>query len=224
MVCRVVILHAENLVVPPEVTDLPSFHDWVRSDTFPERGRIDFLTGEIWIDMSEEQLFSHVRVKGEFCRVLSNLEREHQQGFYLVDGARVSHPEADLSAVPDGVFILNASVQTMRVQIVPGSSGGHIRLQGAPDVVLEVVSDSSVQKDTIRLRQLYWKAGVREYWLVDARRQPATFEILRHRAKGFVTVRERDGWLMSEVLGKSFRLTQHPDPLGHPAFTVEVRD
>ena len=89
MVCRVVILQAENLVVPQEVADFASFHDWVRSDTFPERGRIDFLTGEIWIDMGEEQLFSHVRVKGEFCRVPANLEREYQQGFYLVDGARL---------------------------------------------------------------------------------------------------------------------------------------
>lgn len=174
--------------------------------------------------MREEQLFSHVRVKGEFCRVLSNLEREYRQGFYLVDGARVSHPEADLSAVPDGLFILNDSVQTMRVQIVPGTSGGFVRLQGAPDVVLEVVSDSSVQKDTVRLRELYWIAGVREYWLVDARRQPTTFDILQHRSKGFVAMRKRDGWLISKVLGKSFRLIQHSDPLGHPACTLEVRD
>ncbi len=129
-----------------------------------------------------------------------------------------------MSTVPDGVFILNDSVQTMRVQIVPGISGGYLRLQGAPDVVLEVVSDSSVQKDTVRLRELYWKAGVREYWLVDSRRQPATFEILQHRSKGFVAVRKRDGWLVSNVLSKSFRLTEQADPLGHPAWTLEVRD
>jgi Uma2 family endonuclease len=220
----VVILQAENVIVPQEVVDLGSFHAWAGSDTFPERGRIDFLSGEIWIDMSEEQLFSHVRVKGEFCRVLTNLEREHRQGFYLVDGARISHPEADLSAVPDGVFILNDSVQTMRVQIVPGTGGGYIRLEGAADLVLEVVSDSSVQKDTVRLRELYLLAGVRECWLVDARRQPVSFDILQHRSKGFVAARKRDGWLASNVLGKAFRLTQQTDPLGNPAWTLEVRD
>jgi Uma2 family endonuclease len=222
-VCRVVIQQAENVVVPQEVTDLASFHGWVGGQGFPEHGRIDFLAGEIWIDMSEEQLFSHVRVKGEFCRALLSLEREYQQGFYLVDGARVSHPEADLSAVPDGVFLLNESVQAMRVQLVPGAGGGHVRLLGGPDIVLEVVSDSSVRKDTVRLRELYWKAGVREYWLVDARRQPPRFTILRAGAKDFVAVRKQGGWLKSEVLGKSFRLTQHADPLGHPAYTLEVR-
>ena len=221
--CSVVIQQAANVIVPQEVADLDSFHDWMRSTEFPKRGRIDYLAGEIWIDMSEEQLFSHVRVKGEFCRVLSNVERQEQKGFYLVDGARVSHLGADLSAVPDGIFILNDSVQTLKVQIVAGVGGGYVRIEGGPDIVLEVVSDSSVRKDTVRLRSLYWKAGVREYWLVDARRETPTFEILRRGEKGFVATRKRDGWLMSNVLGKSFRLTQHTDPLGHPAFTLEMR-
>lgn len=220
--CSVVIQQAANVVVPHAVADLDSFHDWMRSGDFPDSGRIDFLAGELWIDMSEEQLFSHVRVKGEFCRVLSNVERDRGRGFYLVDGARVSHPEADLSAVPDGIFVLNESVQTLKVQIVAGV-GGYVRIEGGPDIVLEVVSDSSVQKDTVRLRNLYGKAGVREYWLVDARREAPTFEILRRGEKGFVSTRKRDGWLMSSVLGTSFRLTQHTDPLGHPAFTLEMR-
>lgn len=137
--------------------------------------------------------------------------------------ARVSHPEADLSAVPEGVFILDDSVQTPKVQIVAGVGGGYVRIAGGPDIVLEVVSDSSVQKDTVRLRNLYWKAGVCEYWLVDARREAPTFEILRRSEKGFVATRKRDGWLMSSVLGTSFRLTQHTDPLGHPAFALEMR-
>jgi Uma2 family endonuclease len=93
------------------------------------------------------------------------------------------------AAVPDGVFILNESVQTMRVQVVAGAGGGHVRIQGRPDLVLEVVSDASVQKDTMRLRTLNWKAGVREYWPVDARQDSPTFDILRRGARGFVAVR-----------------------------------
>src|SRR5262249_22131015 len=147
--------------------------------------------------------------------------REDRRGFYLVDGARVSHPEADLSAVPDGVFILNESVQTMRVQMVAGAGGGHVRIPGGPDLGLEVVRDAAVQKDTVRLRALYGKAGVREYWLVDARHEPPTFEILRRGARGFVAVRKRDGWLKSEVLGREFRLRRQADPLGQAAFTLE---
>jgi hypothetical protein len=36
-------------------------------------------------------------------------------------------------------------------------------------------------------------------------------------------VRARDGWRKSAVFGAAFRLTQTPDPLGHPAYALEVR-
>lgn len=49
-------------------------------------------------------------------------------------------------------------------------SGGKIRkrcVYGAPDFVIEVLSDSTARKDrTVKLRK-YLNAGVREYWLVD---------------------------------------------------------
>ena len=34
-------------------------------------------------------------------------------------------------------------------------------------MTLEVVSSSSVRKDTVDLRDRYYKAGILEYWLVD---------------------------------------------------------
>jgi len=94
---------------------------------------------------------------------------------------------------------------------------------GSPDMVLEVVSPSSVEKDTVILRQLYWKAGVREYWLVDPRGLELHFDILRHAEKSYVATRRQQGWLKSAVFGKSFRLTKRNDTRGNPVFTLEVR-
>jgi Uma2 family endonuclease len=136
---------------------------------------------------------------------------------------RVKHPEADLSAVPDGVFILHETFQTMRAALVQGTEGEDVRVEGAPDMVLEVISTSSVRKDPQRLRQLYWGAGVREYWLVDARQGPPRLEVLRHTAKGYVETRPQRGWVKSAAFGKSFRLTRGADSLGHPLFTLDVR-
>lgn len=40
-------------------------------------------------------------------------------------------------------------------------------LQGAPDLAIEIVSDSSRRTDEIVKRKLYEHFGVREYWVVD---------------------------------------------------------
>lgn len=41
------------------------------------------------------------------------------------------------------------------------------RIFGAPDLVVEVLSESTKKKDIFIKGNKYWNAGVREYWLVD---------------------------------------------------------
>ena len=40
-----------------------------------------------------------------------------------------------------------------------------------PELVIEVVSESSSDRDYTQKRDEYWTLGVKEYWIVDARRQ-----------------------------------------------------
>jgi Uma2 family endonuclease len=104
-------------------------------------------------------------------------------------------------------------------------NGDYIEIEGTPDMVLEVVSDYSVQKDTMDLPKLYYNAGVTEYWLVDARKSPVRFDLFKRGAKKYTaTRRQSGGWLRSEVLGRSFRLTTQTDPLGDPQYTLAARD
>jgi Uma2 family endonuclease len=159
----------------------------------------------------------------EFTCVLATLIKEVRSGLFFTSGLRVTHPQADVSAVPDGTFISTESLRTGRVRLVKGAREGYVRVEGSPDVVLEVVSNSSVRKDTVCLRELYWKAGVREYWLVDARKEPLTFVVLRRTSRGYTATRKQDGWLKSAVFGKSFRLTQRTGALGNPEYTLAVR-
>ncbi len=218
-----VVLPDQGVRLPEWVVDLASFHRWTASDDFPETGRISYLKGEVWIDMSEEQLFSHNQVKLEFFLVLGGLVKDSRLGRFFPDGARVSHPEADVSNVPDAVFVANESFRRVRVRLVEGAEEGYVRIEGSPDMVLEAVSTSSVQKDTDRLRELYWRAGIREYWLVDVRGERLEFDLLRHTAKGYAVAKKQGGWVKSAVFGKSFRLTRETDEEGHPEFTLSVR-
>ncbi|HFQ92624.1 MAG TPA: Uma2 family endonuclease [Anaerolineae bacterium] len=54
------------------------------------------------------------------------------------------------------------------------------QFNGAPDLVVEIISPSSVTEDRVRKFTEYEQAGVREYWLIDPRlhQQQADFYVL----------------------------------------------
>jgi Uma2 family endonuclease len=217
------VVERNSVTIPAWVDDLESFRRWARSEEFPESGRICFLDGEVWVDMSKEQFYSHNQVKSEFNITLGSLIKAIRLGRYIPDGMLLTNEDADLTCQPDGAFASTKSLQSGRVRLVQGSDEGFVELEGTPDMVLEVVSTSSVEKDYKRLRDLYWRAGIPEYWLVDVRGERLSFEILRRTAKGYVATRSVGGWLKSSVFGKSFRLTRRMDELGNPEYALAVR-
>jgi Uma2 family endonuclease len=216
------VIESEQVSVPGWVKDLASFRRWADSDEFPETGRICLLGGEVWVDLSKEQIFTHVLVKTEITSMLSVLVKAADLGLFLGDGALVSNVDVDIAVVPDALFVSTAGLQD-RVRLIEGKDEGYVELEGSPEMVLEVVSTSSVQKDTRTLREAYWQAGVREYWLIDARPDPLAFDILRYTPNGYRATPKKDGWLRSAVFGKSFRLLRRINALDHPHFTLEVR-
>jgi Uma2 family endonuclease len=213
---------AEQVRIPSWVNDLEAFRRWARSDDYPERGWVSFLDGEIWVDTHMEQLFSHNRVKTAFTIALGGLADSEQLGYYFSDRASLSNERVNLATEPDGSFCSFDAVQKKRVILVEGVEEGFVEIDGAPDMVLEVVSTYSVRQDTKVLRRLYWKAGITEYWLVDARKKALQFDILRWTERGYAATRRRDGWLKSKVFGRSFLLESRPDRLGNPQYTLRA--
>ena len=164
----------------PSCNSLAEFRAWALSDNFPERGRIDYVNGRIEVDMSPENLFSHGSIKTEVVGELRNVVRAVGSGYLFSDRTRVSLPDADLSAEPDVVYLSADSIDSGRVRLVPSAGGepnSYVEMEGAPDLVVEIVSDSSVAKDTKCLPLTYWRAGIAEYWLIDVRRERQLFRI-----------------------------------------------
>jgi Uma2 family endonuclease len=209
--------------VPEWVVDLESFRRWCDDDDLPEKARISYLRGSVWVDLSMEQLYSHNRVKSQFTIVVGGMIESRGLGIYFSDGAYISNVEANISNQPDGMFVSFEALDEGRVKDIEGRAEGYVELEGSPDMVLEVVSRSSVGKDTDVLREAYFQAGIREYWLVDARQPPLKFDILRPGKAGFVAVRKRGGWTRSDMFAASFRLTERRDRSDRPAFTLEVQ-
>ncbi|MGD9857261.1 MAG: Uma2 family endonuclease [Planctomycetaceae bacterium] len=219
--CPSVVLHDE-VRIPADADTLDGFRRWAKSDEFPERGRYSFLDGDVWVDLMPEQLFTHNGVKVEFAHVLHGLLKSSCRGRFFGDGTLVTNVEAGVSTEPDGTVVLFESLEAGKVELVEGTDEGYLEMEGTPDAVLEIVSKSSVRKDTVVLRRLYWQAGIPEYWLVDVRGELLEFDILKRGRLGYVANRKRSGWVKSAVLGRSFRLTCRSDAAGNPEYTLEI--
>ncbi len=69
-----------RISVPFGIGDIEAFRRWADSPDFPEDGRIWWLGGELYVDMSKEQIFSHVLVKTKFTTRLDLLAEEGDFG------------------------------------------------------------------------------------------------------------------------------------------------
>jgi len=74
-----------------------------------------------------------------------------------------------LVAVPDLVYVARD-----RLSIV-----GPKAIEGAPDLIVEILSPSTKRRDLRAKRALYERFGVREYWLVDPKARSVTVLVLR---------------------------------------------
>jgi len=220
---KTVFMDDVHLHVPGWVTDVDSFRKWTDTDDFPDRGNIWWLAGEVWADMSKERLFSHLAVKQEFFRVLGNLAKSDCPGMVIPDGLLLSNFAAEISGNPDATYISAETLDSDRVRLIEGTKGGWVEVQGTPDMVLEVVSDSSVDKDLVTLMTGYWEAGIPEYWVVDARSDEPRFDIFRHGSRAYKKSSRRAGWVTSHVFRKAFQLRVARDKARHPTYTLDVR-
>jgi Uma2 family endonuclease len=223
----VTIAISENTVftVPSRATSsLASFREWAGDNDLPEKAKLCYHRGEVFVEMGKEQLFSHLDVKGEITAVLHQIAKTEKLGRVFPDGLLFTNEEAELSCNPDMAFVSHDSIRAKRVEFIEGREGGYVELLGSADMVLEVVSDSSEKKDNQTLFEAYFDAGVAEYWLVDARGEEVEFHVYKRGAKKFgVTKPQPGGWVKSAAFGKSFRLARGADATGKPEFTLEVK-
>lgn len=217
---------ASAVRIPRGVFTLAKFRRWAASKSFPKRGRLSFLAGEVLIDMSPEEIESHNHVKHEISRVLGNFARETGLGDVLNEGVLLVNAAAGIGTEPDVIFSTWDSLRSGRVTYRKARKGNFrfVEVVGTPDLVLEVVSRSSVGKDKKRLPKLYHAAGIPEYWLIDARRQRLEFTLNVRGADQYLPAApEGEGFVFSPVLQRHVRLTRGRNPVGGWRYDLLLR-
>ncbi len=223
---RAAVAYGQEPQIPQAAWLFDGFREWAHSDGFPETGRVDYLSGTVEVEMSPEDLQTHGTVKTAVAAELFARIARPGQGFVFADRTRVTAPAAQLSVEPDVVAVLFASLDAGSVRQIPAASnapGRYVELEGAPDLVVEILSDSSVSKDTERLPPRYARAGVGEQWLIDARSAEPLLEV--RTLAGFtyrMAAPDQAGWSHSPLLGGRVRLTRQPTPHAGWLYDLEV--
>ena len=139
----------------------------------PEDERCELLDGEL-IMVAAPNL-KHQEVQFRLGRRLGNFIVERSLGKLFFAPCDVVLSDTDV-VQPDLLFVSRERQHLL--------SGGE-NVQGAPDLVIEVLSPATADRDRGYKRDLYGEHGVREYWLVD----PIAETVTVHRQRdGVLTV------------------------------------
>jgi Uma2 family endonuclease len=134
----------------------------------PDEPRCELLYGRLLV--TPAPTFRHQEVVGALHALLLAHARR--------TGGRTAPAPVDVVLAPHSV------VQPDLVFVGPGRAEiVRDRVEGAPDLVVEVLSPASARRDRGEKLRLYADAGVAEYWIVDPAAR--TFELLESRDGAF---------------------------------------
>ena len=215
----------DRVMVPRAALQHDGYRDWVKSlegDDHVPRLRTTFICGQVLVEMTPESIDRHNQVRAALGADLGTFVRAGDLGEIYPDRALVTNTAAGLSCEPDLTFISWQSIEEGCVQFVKRKDGtDDIEILGSPDLVVEVISDSSVRKDTHLLRKAYFRAGIREYWLIDARGDEIRFEILSPNVGGFAASADANAPQPSQVFGGFWSLTRSLNRVGRFSYRLD---
>ena len=150
--------------------NLLTYDDYLRA---PAGLRYELLEGEL--RMTPSPSIQHQTVLKRLGRILMEQLEDKGLGEVFLAPCDVVLSEHNV-VQPDILFIAND-----RLGII-----GKANVQGAPDLVIEILSQSTESWDRVSKRRVYSLYGVHEYWLVDP--DAKTIEIAARAAGALSTV------------------------------------
>ena len=128
--------------------------------TWDENELIEIIDGEAFMMATPSRI--HQKISGELFRQLANyLEGKKCEVYAAPFGVRLFEQDGDRPEDVDTVVEPDISVVCDRNKLDKHGC------KGAPDLIVEILSPSSLRHDRLVKLNLYQRAGVREYWIVD---------------------------------------------------------
>lgn len=127
---------------------------------WPEDELVELINGVIYRMNTPSR--KHQRISGELFAQLHDYLRDKKcEVYHAPFGVRLFEKKGDRPYDVDTVVVPDLIV------VCDPSKLDDNGCKGAPDLVIEILSPSTRQHDRLTKLNLYQRAGVREYWIVD---------------------------------------------------------
>jgi Uma2 family endonuclease len=164
-----------------------TYEDYV---LLPDDGkRHEIIDGDHYVTPAPKT--NHQSASINLSAAMHSFVKEHSLGIVLTAPSDVILSNENV-VQPDVLFVSAA-----RASIVTEDN-----IQGAPDLIIEIISEGTRKKDEIIKRKLYERFGVTEYWLLDPELE--TVKIYHRAEEGYGRAlelsKENDDVLTTDLL------------------------
>jgi len=142
-----------------------TYDDYLKT---PDDKRYELIEGELY--MTPSPITNHQRISRKIEFLLEKFVTENELGEIFYAPYDVYFDDENV-VQPDILFISKD-----RLNII-----GDKNLQGAPDLVIEILSESNAYRDLIQKKKLYARFGVKEYWIVVPGEKTIDIHILKDK-------------------------------------------
>jgi len=124
--------------------------------TFPDNDGIrkEIIEGELF--MSPAPSIIHQRILRKLSFIINEYVNKNDLGEIFFAPCDIIFSNINI-VQPDLIFISKENYQILT----------DLNIQGAPDLLVEILSPSTKENDRIFKKHIYEKFGVKEYWIVD---------------------------------------------------------
>lgn len=153
----------------------------------PDDERYELIEGELL--MTPSPIPRHQRISGRLDFELRKFVTENDLGevFYAPCDVFLDNENV---VQPDILFISKD-----RLNII-----GKKNIEGAPDIVIEIISENTAYRDLVQKKRVYAKFGVKEYWIVVPGEELIEVYILKNNTFILYKTYSKDGTLESLYL------------------------
>jgi len=138
----------------------------------------------------------HQNIISNLVLLIGNHAKLHKSGKILTSPLDVIFEEGYNVLQPDLIYIKKENLSIF-------DSNGHIH--GVPDLLIEIISASSVSRDTVEKFKIYEKYGVNEYWIVFPEQKVIEVFVLKDGKYSLLCSTENSEGIVTSIVLHNFK-------------------